>query len=91
MKLENNIILGDCLDILPEIPDEIFDLIIIDTPYNKKKDFKNDNHSKKNFINLFEGVIKNPLHAFNVSMIVGHQFLECRFITTPIFVPEGRS
>ena len=47
IKIENNLVLGDCLDILPQIPDEIFDLIIIDFPYNlgkfinlKKKEFK---------------------------------------------------
>lgn len=48
--LENIIdqyILGDCLEILPLIPDNIFDLIIIDPPYfipakhyNTRKDFK---------------------------------------------------
>lgn len=47
MKIENNLALGDCLDILPQIPDEIFDLIIVDLPYNlgkfinlKKEEFK---------------------------------------------------
>ena len=59
MRIENNIILGDCLDVLPKIPNEIFDLIIIDTPYNKKKDFKNDNYLKKEFLNLFENWINN--------------------------------
>jgi len=52
MKIENNIVLGDCLDILPKIPNEIFDLIIIDIPYNLKKDFLNDNLKNKEFINL---------------------------------------
>nr|BDI55073.1 MAG: DNA methyltransferase [uncultured archaeon] len=30
----NKIIFGDCLDILPEVPNNCFDLIIIDLPYN---------------------------------------------------------
>ena len=52
MKIENNFILGDCLDVLNEIPDEIFDLLIIDFPYNLKKDFPNDNIKKIDFIKL---------------------------------------
>ena len=56
MKIENNIILGDCLDILPKIPDEIFDLIIIDPPYNKKYFI---NLKKNDYLILIEKWIKN--------------------------------
>jgi len=34
MKIRNKIILGDCFDIFPRIPDQTFDLLIIDSPYN---------------------------------------------------------
>lgn len=34
MKIRNIILLGDCFDIFPKIPDQTFDLIIIDIPYN---------------------------------------------------------
>ena len=54
MKIENNLILGDMLEILPQIPNKIFDLIIIDFPYNLKKDFSNDNLKKKDFLKLLE-------------------------------------
>ena len=58
-NLENKLILGDCLEILPKIPNKRFDLIIIDPPYNKKKGFKNDNYRKEQFLELFENWINN--------------------------------
>lgn len=50
---------GDFLDITPKIPDNVFNLIICDLPYNLGKQFKNDRHSKNDFINLLELWVKN--------------------------------
>lgn len=44
-KYTNKIICGDCLKVLPRIPNSIIDLIIVDPPYNLRKGFKNDNLS----------------------------------------------
>lgn len=33
MKLENNLVLGDCLEIMPQIPDNSIDMILCDLPY----------------------------------------------------------
>jgi site-specific DNA-methyltransferase (adenine-specific) len=38
-KILNKTVLGDTLELIRSIPDEIFDLIIIDPPYNLNKDF----------------------------------------------------
>jgi len=54
MEWENNLVLGDMLKILPKIPNDTFDLIIIDPPYNLKKDFPNDNINPKKFKILLE-------------------------------------
>ena len=51
IKIENNFILGDCLEILPKIPNEIFDLLIIDFPYNLGKFM---NVPKKEFLILIK-------------------------------------
>jgi site-specific DNA-methyltransferase (adenine-specific) len=38
-----NLIQGDCLEILKQLPDKSIDLILTDPPYNIGKDIKNDN------------------------------------------------
>jgi len=72
MKIENNVILGDCLEILPKILDDIFDLIVIDPPnlilakhYSTRTYFKRSfgdlgliEHFYKEFFKEFERVIK---------------------------------
>lgn len=72
MKIENNIILGDCLDVLPKVPDKIFDLIVMDPPnlilakhFATRKYFKRSfgdlgliEHFYKEFFKEFERVIK---------------------------------
>ena len=39
LSIENRLLLGDTLSLLPYIPDEFADLIIIDPPYNLSKNF----------------------------------------------------
>lgn len=53
-KIENKAVIGDCLDLLSHIPDEIFPLVINDQPYNKGKKIANDNLKKEKFLKLFE-------------------------------------
>ena len=39
LSIENRLLLGDTLSLLPSLPDEFADLIIIDPPYNLSKNF----------------------------------------------------
>jgi site-specific DNA-methyltransferase (adenine-specific) len=41
-KFENRIILGDCIDKIKELPNDYFDVIISDPPYNIGKNFGNN-------------------------------------------------
>ena len=38
----NKIIQGDCLEVMKDMPDECVDLILVDPPFGKGKDFAND-------------------------------------------------
>ena len=44
-----NLVQGDCLEVLKELPDESVDCVITDPPYNIGKDIKNDNLELKEF------------------------------------------
>jgi site-specific DNA-methyltransferase (adenine-specific) len=58
-KILNKTIIGDTLELISSIPDEIFDLIIIDPPYNLNKDFNGmkfksmDNESYMAYLRLW--------------------------------------
>jgi DNA modification methylase len=54
------LIQGDCLKILPTLPDESVDLILTDPPYNKKKDYEvyKDNLTEEEYWEFMEGWIK---------------------------------
>lgn len=77
MKIENNLVLGDCLEILPEIPNEIFDLIIIDFPYNLKKFI---NISKDEFYILMskwnELIIPKLKESGSFYAFMGHDYFD---------------
>lgn len=59
-KFENKIILGDCLDIMKEMPDGKIDLIFADPPYNIgiRYDNHNDKMRYEDYINWSEKWIK---------------------------------
>jgi len=64
-ELLNKTIIGDILDLIKLFPDEVFDLIIIDPPYNLNKDFNGlkfksmDNQSYLNYLRLwFSDVVR---------------------------------
>ena len=72
-KFSNKIIEGDCLEGLKKVPDETFDLIIADPPYNLDKNFGVWNESKKKdiwlpwskqWINECKRVLKNDGSIF---------------------------
>lgn len=44
----NNIILGDCLEVMKKIPDESIDVTFADPPFNLKKSYHNYNDKKSN-------------------------------------------
>lgn len=39
----DKVICADCMDVLPQIPDNSVDLVLTDPPYNVGKEFQNDN------------------------------------------------
>ena len=45
-KILNSTIQGDCLDILPKLPDKFVDLLIVDPPYNLDKTFSKSKFRK---------------------------------------------
>ena len=49
-KLMDKITVGDCFEILKNIPDKSIDLIITDPPYNAGYDFDNDNMPDEEFM-----------------------------------------
>jgi len=54
IEINNRIYNNDFMDIIDQIPNNIFELIIIDPPYNKGKDMANDNMNNKKYEILFE-------------------------------------
>lgn len=58
MEIKNKFVLGDCLDVLKQVPDSIFDLIILDPPYNLRKLENNDNLSREDFLDFTQKWIK---------------------------------
>jgi adenine-specific DNA-methyltransferase len=56
--LKNEIIIGDCIDILPKFPDKTFDLAILDPPYYKIKADSWDRQWKtfSEYLDWLEGV-----------------------------------
>ncbi|HRT03225.1 MAG TPA: DNA methyltransferase [Candidatus Diapherotrites archaeon] len=56
----NKIILGDCLEVMKEIPDESIDLVLTDPPYNisqKNKIFRDYRNGKRGDINFDFGCV----------------------------------
>lgn len=53
-SLINTIMVGDCFDILPLIPNKNFHLIIVDPPYNRNQGFPNDNLPESDFLKFTE-------------------------------------
>ena len=49
----NQIILGDCMDVMREIPDKYFELAIVDPPYGIHEKITNNNSKTKNKGNNF--------------------------------------
>ena len=47
--IKNEIMLGDCMDLLKELPDKSIDLAIVDPPYGIGGKFKGGNSGKMNF------------------------------------------
>jgi len=80
IEYENKIVLGDCLEILPQLPNKIFDLIIIDLPYNLKKDFQNDNFSSFDFKKLLKKWMKEIILKLkengSIYIFMGHDYKE---------------
>lgn len=56
-KLLNQIICGDCLEIMKKINDKSIDLILTDPPFNCGKDFENDNMDLNEYFKWLESFI----------------------------------
>jgi site-specific DNA-methyltransferase (adenine-specific) len=52
-KLENQIILGDCLEVMSNIPDDSMDMVFADPPFNLKKKYNHyeDSKEKEEYLN----------------------------------------
>lgn len=61
MNIINNFVLGDCLEVLPEVPNNTFDLIIIDPPFLIAKYNSLRIHMRKSFgdLGLIEYFFRN--------------------------------
>lgn len=53
----NQIICGDCLDILPCLPDKSIDAIITDPPYGMGKDFGNKSDKEENALAIIQQIM----------------------------------
>ena len=47
-KIKNKTIIGDTLEVLPKIQKEVFDLVIVDPPYNLTKNYNGNKFNKRN-------------------------------------------
>lgn len=63
----NQIVQGDCLEIMKEIPDKSIDLIFIDPPYNVGQKFANENLEHQEYINLFKKWITELYRVLKLS------------------------
>ncbi|MCH8854091.1 MAG: site-specific DNA-methyltransferase, partial [Planctomycetes bacterium] len=46
-EYENKIITGDCLKVLPKLPDDCADLVFADPPFNIGYDYDGEYHDKR--------------------------------------------
>lgn len=52
------IVCGDCLEVMRQMPDECVDLVLTDPPFNKGKDFANDNLPWHDFLRWYKDVVQ---------------------------------
>lgn len=56
-ELLNKVICGDCLEVLPRLPDKFVDAIVTDPPYGMGKDFGNKSDEEENALMLIQKVM----------------------------------
>ncbi len=47
-KVRNQFIVGDCMEIMDQLPRKFVDLLVVDPPYNLEKDYHGNKFNKKN-------------------------------------------
>ena len=88
MKIINKIILGDCLDVLPQIDDNVFDLVIIDPPFLIAKYNALRVHMRKSFgdLGLIEFFFKNVFKQLErVLKNTAYFYVFCNATSYPLF------
>lgn len=63
-SVENQIIQGDCLEVLESLPDACIDLLILDPPYNLTKNFNGKTFKQKSleqYANWFDNVLSKQM------------------------------
>jgi len=86
--LINKVILGDCLEILPNLPDHVFDLIIIDPPFLIAKYSALRVHTRKSFgdLGLIEYFFKTLFREFErVLKDTAYFYVFCDGDSYPLF------
>lgn len=86
--LINQVILGDCLEILPSLPDHVFDLIIIDPPFLIAKYSSLRVHMRKSFgdLGLIEHFFKTLFKEFErVLKDSAYFYVFCNGDSYPLF------
>lgn len=88
MNITNEIILGDCLEIIPNISDQFFDLIIIDPPFLIANYYAIRKFMKKSFgdMGLIEHFFKKLYFEFErVLKPTGSFYIFCNTNSFPLF------
>ena len=72
----NKVICGDCLSVMPEIPDKSVDLVLTDSPYNAGREYANDNLEEKEYIDFTNKWLSEckRITKDNVVVIVGVKY-----------------
>jgi len=75
MKTEQNLIVGDCLEVMKKMPSESIDLIITDPPFNIGKDYGGVYEDKKEFDEYIEWCKKWLLECIRLLKNSGSLYL----------------
>jgi site-specific DNA-methyltransferase (adenine-specific) len=75
----NKIILGDCLDVLVEIPDNFVDLIYIDPPFYSQEDYGDFNDKWNVIEDYLNFMILKLKEMYRILKITGSFYLQCDY------------
>ena len=88
MKFEdmiNQIITGDCLEVMKDIPDKSIDLVLTDPPYGAGREFENDDGTPVKFL---KKVFKELYRVCKPDCFFMHDWARQRILSIPEFIGE---